>query len=93
MGIPGKLHRILTHDLVAEIYRVDWENLPIFSLIQKKGNIEEQVMYRVFNMGVGMIIISAPSNSERLLQDIPDTILIGEVMKQKGDRRVIIQGV
>jgi phosphoribosylaminoimidazole (AIR) synthetase len=50
-------------------------------------------MYRVFNMGVGMIIITAPSNATRLLHDIPGATLIGEVMKQKGGRRVIIQGV
>jgi phosphoribosylformylglycinamidine cyclo-ligase len=92
-GIPGNLPRILPQGLAAKVNRGAWEDLPIFSLIQRQGNIDEQEMYRVFNMGVGMIIITAPSNAARLLQDIPGATLIGDVMEQKGDRRVIIQGV
>jgi phosphoribosylformylglycinamidine cyclo-ligase len=92
-GIPGNLPRILPQGLAAKVNRGAWEDLPIFSLIQRQGNIDEQEMYRVFNMGVGMIIITAPSNAARLLQDIPGATLIGDVMEQKGDRRVVIQGV
>ncbi len=92
-GIPGNLPRILPQGLASKINRGAWVDLPIFSLIQKQGNIDEQEMYRVFNMGVGMIIITAPSNATRLLHGIPGATLIGEVMEQKGESRVIIQGV
>ena len=92
-GIPGNLPRILPQGLAANINRGAWVDLPIFSLIQKQGNIDEQEMYRVFNMGVGMIIITAPSNATRLVHGIPGATLIGEVMEQKGESRVIIQGV
>lgn len=92
-GIPGNLPRILPKGLAAKINRGAWEALPIFSLIQRQGNIDKQEMYRIFNMGVGMIIITAPRNAARLLQDLTGTTLIGEVMEQKEERRVTIQGV
>jgi phosphoribosylformylglycinamidine cyclo-ligase len=92
-GIPGNLPRILPKGLAAKINQGVWEALPIFSLIQRQGNIDEQEMYHVFNMGLGMIVITAPRNATKLLQDLPGAILIGEVMEQKDERRVIIQGL
>jgi phosphoribosylformylglycinamidine cyclo-ligase len=92
-GIPGNLPRILPKGLAAKINQGVWEALPIFSLIQKQGNIDEQEMYHVFNMGLGMIVITAPRNATKLLQDLPGAILIGEVMEQKDERRVIVQGL
>jgi len=92
-GIPGNLPRILPQGLAARIERGSWEVPPIFSLIQQQGDIEEQEMYRVFNMGIGMAIVCAPSDVERLTKSIPEARLIGEVIKLEKRERSIIQGV
>ena len=89
-GIPGNLPRILPRGLAARIDRGSWEVPPIFALIQKEGNIEEQEMYRVFNMGIGMAIVCAPGDVERLTKAMPEARPIGEVIEQKKRERLII---
>jgi phosphoribosylformylglycinamidine cyclo-ligase len=89
-GIPANLPRILPKGLTAKIERGTWEIPPIFSLIQKEGNIDEGEMYRVFNMGVGMALVCSPGNAKELIKAIPGTRSIGEVIKQKSKQRVIM---
>jgi len=47
-------------------------------------------MYRVFNMGVGMAVICSPDDVRRLKKSMPEARLVGEVVKQKGKTRVLI---
>ncbi len=89
-GIPGNLPRIFPRGLAAKIDKKSWKVPPIFPLIQKRGSIDEKEMYRVFNMGVGMLVICAPSNVDKLLAAIPKSWVIGEMVKQRGEERVSI---
>lgn len=89
-GIPGNLPRILPEGLAAKIEKAAWEIPPIFSLIQKEGNIDEREMFRVFNMGIGMALVCLPENANELTKAIPEARPIGEVIKQEGNERVII---
>ena len=56
-GLLENIPRILPKDLNVFINKGSWPILPIFNLLQSIGNISEQEMYRVFNMGVGMVLI------------------------------------
>ena len=89
-GIPGNLPRILPKGLAARIERGSWHILPIFPLIQKQGNIDEKEMYRVFNMGIGMMIICSASDVDELIRKVPQARPIGEVTEQKARERVTI---
>jgi len=89
-GIYGNLPRILPQGLAARIERESWEVPPIFWLIKQQGNIEEQEMFRVFNMGIGMIIVCDHSDVGVLLKELPGARIIGEVIKQKEGKRVVI---
>ncbi len=89
-GIYGNLPRILSKGLAARIERGSWEVPPIFRLIKQQGNIEEQEMFRVFNMGIGMAVVTAPGDAAMLTREIPGARLIGEVIKQKEGKRVVI---
>ena len=89
-GMPGNLPRILPKGLATRIDRGSWEAPPIFSLIQKKGDIDDQEMYRVFNMGICMAVVTAPGDAAMLIREIPGARLIGEVIKQKEGKRVVI---
>ncbi len=60
-GLPGNLPRVLPDGLTVRIKRDSWLIPPIFRLIQQAGPVDEAEMYRVFNMGVGFVLIVAPS--------------------------------
>jgi phosphoribosylaminoimidazole (AIR) synthetase len=47
-------------------------------------------MYRVFNMGIGMAIVCAPDDVSGLIGKLPDAKVIGEVVKQVGSDRVLV---
>ncbi len=48
-------------------------------------------MYQVFNMGIGMVIVSAPENANRLTKKLPEMMVIGEVKRQGKGARIIIE--
>lgn len=60
-GLRENIPRIMPEGTSVEIARGSWPVLPIFSLMQKLGQVSEEEMYRTFNMGIGMIIICASS--------------------------------
>ncbi|MFN7182544.1 MAG: AIR synthase-related protein, partial [Planctomycetota bacterium] len=56
-GIAGNLERIIPEGLCATINTKCWEPPSIFRYIQNRGKISTPEMYRVFNMGIGFIIV------------------------------------
>jgi len=55
------------------------------------SNIDQDQMYRVFNMGIGMVLIYSPQDTEQLTKALPEAKIVGEVVEQKGEKRVIIR--
>ena len=45
-----------------------WPKPPIFELVRKCGGIEPDEMWRVFNMGIGMTMVVAPTNADAILE-------------------------
>ena len=83
--------RILPEGMTAQLRRQAWNIPPIFQLIKQQGNVDWNEMYRVFNMGIGMVLICPPGNVDRLVRALPEAKVIGEVVKQAGKKvRVII---
>ena len=91
-GIVGNVPRTLPKGLAARLDSAKWQVPPIFKLLQKKGNVDIAEMYRVFNMGIGMAVICAPEKVKKLTKALPEARVVGEVVKQKGIARVIIDG-
>jgi phosphoribosylformylglycinamidine cyclo-ligase len=91
-GIVGNLPRPLPRGLGARLDSEKWEVPPVFKLLQDKGNIDIEEMYRVFNMGIGMAVICASENVNKLTKALKGARVVGEVIKQKGEARVIIDG-
>lgn len=56
-GFPDNIPRVLPKTCNAEIDRSSWEVPKIFKFIQNQGKVEDDEMYRVFNMGIGYVII------------------------------------
>lgn len=80
-GIPGNLPRILPKGLGARVQRSSIGVLPIFKLIQEKGNVPQEEMESAMNMGVGMILVADPSKLEGILHEANTAYVIGEVCK------------
>jgi phosphoribosylformylglycinamidine cyclo-ligase len=90
-GILGNLIRILPDGFGAEINKSTWRNPPIFSLIQNQGKIEETEMYRVFNMGIGMIVVCTFVEANKLMASLPGSNIIGKVIKTSKTERILIK--
>jgi phosphoribosylformylglycinamidine cyclo-ligase len=90
-GFIDNVPRILPEGLAARFDSSKWPVPPVFTLLQRLGGIDRDEMYHVFNMGVGMVVVSAPENVSKLRSKLPEIMVIGEVVKQAGDKRVIIE--
>ncbi len=58
-GFPDNIPRVLPKSVNAEIDRSAWEVPTIFKFIQNQGKVDRDEMYRVFNMGIGFVVIVA----------------------------------
>lgn len=58
-GLVGNIPRILPKNCDASIRKKSWPKHSIFSFLQENGPVEEEEMYRVFNMGIGYVLIVA----------------------------------
>jgi len=90
-GLIGNVPRILPQGVATQFRSRAWTIPPIFHLIQQRGNIDQSEMYRVFNMGIGMVVICSPRDADQLTQSLPQSKIIGEVVKQAGKARVVIE--
>jgi len=89
-GLPGNVPRVLPPGLAARFNKDSWPVPPIFSLIQRQGDVPTSEMRRVFNMGIGMVVFCSPRDVDEISKLIPEARLIGQVVKQKGEDKVII---
>jgi phosphoribosylformylglycinamidine cyclo-ligase len=89
-GLVDNIPRVLPEGLGVRLDKKSWTVPPVFRLIQDRGNVDAAEMYRVFNMGVGMAIVCAPSDVSGLIGKLPEAKVIGEVMKQEGSGRVLV---
>ncbi len=90
-GLIGNVPRVLPSGLSARFNGQSWAVPPIFGLIQERGKVSRLEMYRVFNMGIGMVVICSPGNVAGITQTLPEARVIGEVVKQKGGAGVVIE--
>src|SRR3989304_3996343 len=91
-GLIENIPRILPDACAVTLERRKWNVPKIFNIIQDVGNIAEQEMFHVFNMGIGMVLIVSGSDVKIVLNDLKSTkepgTIIGEVIK--GGRTVHI---
>ncbi len=86
-GLPGNVARIIP-PTAAAVVRVGWEVPPIFRLIAATGRVPQAEMFRVFNMGVGLVFITDPDRAGLILKELPEAFPVGEVIRADGDERV-----
>ena len=91
-GFQDNIPRILPAGTGAIVERSAWQVPPLFELIQKQGNVSHDEMYRVFNMGIGMIAIISADTVSATQDALPMRApVIGEIVATDGSERVILQ--
>lgn len=85
-GILGNTKRVVPVNLKINVKWDAWEPKPIFSLIQQTGKISDTEMRKVFNMGIGLIMIVAKNDSAKIskyLKSIKEKhYIIGEITRK-----------
>ncbi len=66
-GITENLPRVFPKGCVAKIRRGSWTVPPLFTLIQRLGQVDDEEMYRVFNMGIGLILVVPADVGARII--------------------------
>ncbi|NCP85867.1 MAG: phosphoribosylformylglycinamidine cyclo-ligase [Anaerolineae bacterium CG_4_9_14_3_um_filter_57_17] len=84
-GFIENIPRILPETLDARVHLGSWPLPPLWTLIQQKGGIATDEMYRVFNMGIGMVAVVDKNFAAEFQQLIPEpTFIIGELVSGAG---------
>jgi phosphoribosylformylglycinamidine cyclo-ligase len=82
-GLPGNLSRVLPDGTAAEVEQRSWEVPRIFTEIQRVGQVSDEEMRKVFNLGIGMVVVVAASDAHRTM----------DVLRTEGHRAVEIGAI
>ena len=89
-GLIENVPRMLPECVAARFDVSAWPIPPIFTQIQEDGGISTDEMYRVFNMGLGMVLACAQDRAPEVLELIPGALEVGDVVEDTGGGRVIL---
>jgi len=87
-GLVGNLPRVLGDDINAKIDANAWDIPPIFRFLQEHGSVDEKEMWRVFNMGIGFVMVVRPHFADSVLRQLKrrrcDAHVIGKITRGSG---------
>lgn len=89
-GLFKNVPRVLPDGLAARFDRDTWRVPPVFTFLQERGNVAAVEMYRVFNMGLGMVMVCGPDRAAEVEALVPGSRSVGEVVRATGDHRVTV---
>jgi len=88
-GLVENVPRILQADVAALLHRDAWQMPPLFSWLQQQGGVADAEMHRVFNCGIGMVIVVDAAQADAVaatLREQGETVSrVGEVVARQGD--------
>lgn len=90
-GIVENVPRVIPDGLCAHVDTRSWTPPPIFGWLRDRGGITDEEMYRVFNMGAGLVLVLAQAHLPQVLAGCPGAWIIGEVTE--GEQRLSLSGV
>jgi phosphoribosylformylglycinamidine cyclo-ligase len=87
-GLVDNVPRVLPSGCDALIRKSSWPQPPLFAWLQREGNVEEAEMFRVFNCGIGMVIVVAPEHADTAVGQLTaageQVFRIGEIVPAQG---------
>ncbi len=89
-GFIENIPRVLPDHLSARINKNRWPVPPLFRWLHRTGGVQEQEMYRVFNMGIGMVAVVSAERAAEVMRQVPEECwVIGALEKSSGPRVVV----
>ena len=89
-GLVENVPRVLPEGLAARFDTTTWQAPPIFTVLQEMSRVDRDEMYRVFNMGLGMVLVCDASQASEIISLAPEARVVGEVIRATDERRVIL---
>jgi phosphoribosylformylglycinamidine cyclo-ligase len=83
-GIAGNLARILPKSCDARLQCSLWRVPAVFQLIAERGPVESAEMFRVFNMGLGMLLVTPHAALPKVLRQTRSSRVVGEIVEGTG---------
>jgi phosphoribosylformylglycinamidine cyclo-ligase len=88
-GLVENVPRVLGNNLTAVLNRDAWSMPPLFTWLQQHGGVADAEMHRVFNCGIGMVVIVSQENADAAMAHLKaagETVTrIGEIRERQGD--------
>ncbi len=82
-GLTGNVPRILPDNVCAEIAQAAWQRPKLFDWLQQEGGVGDDEMHRVFNCGIGMVVVVARENAPQAVKILNDAgeaaVVIGSI--------------
>jgi phosphoribosylformylglycinamidine cyclo-ligase len=75
---------VLPEGCAVELNTGSWQVPPLFRLIQERGSVSDDEMARVFNVGLGMVLVVAPEGWPLVQSKLPEAMLVGRVVPDDG---------
>ncbi len=93
-GLFDNVLRVLPEGCRAHIDKSSWESPPVFRLLRSLGDLADDEAYRVFNMGIGMVVVVGADHSSELLSELSRGDSAAKVIgdASAGGKRVILSG-
>jgi phosphoribosylformylglycinamidine cyclo-ligase len=88
-GLVGNVPRILPDTVTARFHQSAWTVPALFKLMQEKGKVDRAEMYKVFNMGIGMVVVCAADKAATVTKSVSGALLIGEITKRSSDPVIV----
>jgi phosphoribosylformylglycinamidine cyclo-ligase len=92
-GLPGNVPRVVPSNCDVVLDKSSWKKQPIFDFLQENGPVEEEEMFRVFNMGIGYVLVVAKDFADSVIKKLcsyGETVYkIGAI--RRGNGNVIIK--
>lgn len=94
-GFYENIPRMFPEGITADIDTKNINVLPIFKLMQKEGNVDDDEMYSTFNMGIGMVLALDPKISSDVITYLESLgekpVIIGKTVKREGGLKICHQ--
>ena len=86
-GLLENIPRILPNGCGVELQKGSWPSVPVFGVMQSIGNVNEDEMFRAFNMGIGMVFVLETDDADSVkdaLKNLTEVYKIGSIIKGNG---------
>jgi phosphoribosylformylglycinamidine cyclo-ligase len=92
-GLVDNLPRTLPEECIAVLDPRSWSVPPVLDYVVEQAGMSDMERYRVFNMGIGFVLVVRPDNAVPVLQQVPDALPIGRIIARRTPDESPVQGL